>query len=951
MHLSLQQKAKKSHTIPKQHRPHPLYTATPDAFKEKETFNQQYETLFFEHLDRVILQNTIAIEIKKAKIQNILQTTEQALAESQDDPEIIQRQYKTFLLTNNITNHEMNPELQKKLQLITTETTEHRDKTALKSTNSTSNKRKHSKPHPPAQKQSKTHHFLSTGHNPKNLTHNYSSLPLTTADSELLSKGLSFTPTPKLETPHAFFELLHQFDHYATSIRSIYNQQLKTRNLKLPDTHPPSDSNTAYVFRRMKFLKNKPALPSEPQYSCNNQHIENYIHSTKLNISTNLDGMYNSPQKANLTKQQQNTIKKLQKSRNSITIKPADKNLGIVVLDTEDYLKECVEHLSDVNTYRQTQSFPANAITKTLTNTIISFKTSLTSYNEKLYKYLQPTNSHRTPKFYGIPKIHKQFKDIPPIRPIISHSNSLLSHTAQFIDHILQPLAQSYPDYLQNSTALIQALDSVTIPKDAILVTVDVVNLYPSIPQTECLQIVYDEMYKHRDLLIFDPNLIIRLLHININFNYFEFINIIFQQIQGTAMGAAFSPTIANIFMSIFLQRFLQTQKNKPLLLRRYIDDIFLIWPKQHNLTTFINELNSFHPNLQFTYSNSETSADFLDITIYKGDHWNNSSTLEIKTFQKSQNLYQYLHYSSHHPKTTNKGIIIGECIRYIRTNTSKRNYETQLELFKYRLLKRGYPLSIINTYTNKMQYSQRPQLLQSKQQSTKPIMKPIFKCLPPPQYTQLKQIIFKDFHLIRKYMKKPLLIQLCYPTLHKLLIRAQYNPTSEQLVDAILRLSDNQQANEHISTGQLPILKNANNRIKKCNHPRCITCKHLNNNPSFTSTANKTTYKIRHSFTCSSQNVVYLITCSKCKKQYVGMTTKSLRERINHHRTSIRSDTNRYLNNHFNLPDHDITNLKVQPIDTITCKIHTFAELHKLEKFWIHTLVTYIPHGLNATK
>ena len=80
----------------------------------------------------------------------------------------------------------------------------------------------------------------------------------------------------------------------------------------------------------MKFLKNKPALSFEPQYGCNNQHIENYIHSTKLNISTNLDGIYNSPQKANLTKQQQNTIKKLQKSRNTITIKPADKNLGIV---------------------------------------------------------------------------------------------------------------------------------------------------------------------------------------------------------------------------------------------------------------------------------------------------------------------------------------------------------------------------------------------------------------------------------------------------------------------------------------------------------------------------------------------------------------------------------------------------------------------------------------------
>ena len=47
------------------------------------------------------------------------------------------------------------------------------------------------------------------------------------------------------------------------------------------------------------------------------------------------------------------------------------------------------------------------------------------------------------------------------------------------------------------------------------------VSLYPSIPQTECLQIVYEEMDVHCKLLLFDPNLIIKPLHLNMNNYYF----------------------------------------------------------------------------------------------------------------------------------------------------------------------------------------------------------------------------------------------------------------------------------------------------------------------------------------------------------------------------------------------------------------------------------------------
>ena len=64
-------------------------------------------------------------------------------------------------------------------------------------------------------------------------------------------------------------------------------------------------------------------------------------------------------------------------------------------------------------------------------------------------------------------------------------------------------------------------------------------------------------MHKHPHLFTFNPNFIIRLLHLNVNYNYFA---IIFQRIKGTAMGAAFSPVIANIYMSTILNRF----RNQP---------------------------------------------------------------------------------------------------------------------------------------------------------------------------------------------------------------------------------------------------------------------------------------------------------------------------------------------------------------------------------------------------
>ena len=108
--------------------------------------------------------------------------------------------------------------------------------------------------------------------------------------------------------------------------------------------------------------------------------------------------------------------------------------------------------------------FPANSIKKNIENVMIKFKDQL-SHHCCLYQYLQPTQEHMTPKFYSLPKIHKPPNEdgIPPIRPIISHTDS---RTARFIDHVLQLLAQSYSDYTKNSTQLISTLENLITRED-----------------------------------------------------------------------------------------------------------------------------------------------------------------------------------------------------------------------------------------------------------------------------------------------------------------------------------------------------------------------------------------------------------------------------------------------------------------------------------------------------
>ena len=114
---------------------------------------------------------------------------------------------------------------------------------------------------------------------------------------------------------------------------------------------------------------------------------------------------------------------------------------------------------------------------------------------------------------------------------------------------------------------------------------------------------------------------IIELLQVVLTNNFFDFNGKHYHHKSGTAMGTKLAPSYANLFMTKFEQAHVYTYHLQPTMWKRFIDDIFLIWPHDmETLLEFIQHLNTVHPKIKFTSAISPSEIAFLDLTIYHRD-------------------------------------------------------------------------------------------------------------------------------------------------------------------------------------------------------------------------------------------------------------------------------------------------------------------------------------------
>ena len=93
---------------------------------------------------------------------------------------------------------------------------------------------------------------------------------------------------------------------------------------------------------------------------------------------------------------------------------------------------------------------------------------------------------------------------------------------------------------------------------------------------------------------------------------------------------------------------------NRPLIYRRYVDDIFLLFDKRDHVKKFLRYMNSRHKNMKFTFEEEQNDTmSFLDIKITRELGKLTTSVYRKKTFSGV-----YLNYGSFLPVDYKKGLI-----------------------------------------------------------------------------------------------------------------------------------------------------------------------------------------------------------------------------------------------------------------------------------------------------
>ena len=185
---------------------------------------------------------------------------------------------------------------------------------------------------------------------------------------------------------------------------------------------------------------------------------------------------------------------------------------------------------------------------------------------------------------------------------------------SKLLANALNPLVKQFvPAHLNSTTEFISSLKLLQPPAACNFGSIDVTNLYGSIPLFDTdthpgLITIATKFFNDFKASSFLSDIsakdFSKLLKICLLEDCYLFQGKCFTQNSGIAMGNCAAPPLAIIFMH-YIETLIKNQCEGIIFWRRYIDDVFLI--TSNNLLSILHIANSIHPNIKFTL---ETPAD-----------------------------------------------------------------------------------------------------------------------------------------------------------------------------------------------------------------------------------------------------------------------------------------------------------------------------------------------------
>jgi len=326
-------------------------------------------------------------------------------------------------------------------------------------------------------------------------------------------------------------------------------------------------------------------------------------------------------------------------------------------------------------------------------------------YPGEIYQMLsQCTCSEPLPKQpYGLPKDHKD--GALKFRPIVSSFNAASRKLSICMAKVLKPLLALIPAHLESTKQFLEVLPN-SLPQDSYFGSLDVKNLYGSIPLTtststpsvfEVVSSFFSDNNKHTLLSGMHKADFCILLNLCLNFDTIYLNHNTFRQNLGIPMGNNIAPILAIIYMHNLEQQLVHKIGTSLHLLVRYIDDIFFIADKSLTIDSFINTANSINSAIQFTFElpNENNTLPFLDVSV----SYNPSLSTEL--FIKPIHSNSILNFKSHVPKSRKINLVKSEMLRAkICSNTDSNGHRSKNKVLS-RFLANGYPCDFLSKYSH----------------------------------------------------------------------------------------------------------------------------------------------------------------------------------------------------------------------------------------------------------
>ena len=392
------------------------------------------------------------------------------------------------------------------------------------------------------------------------------------------------------------------------------------------------------------------------------------------------------PTKSSLKK---HSILKGLKANSNIIITRPDKGNGVVIIDKEVYIKSIRDLLSDDKKFKILSEDPTVYRQGQLQRRLLKLKKQ-GFFSEEVYNQIYP-NGSKPARIYGLPKMHKTFENVPPFRPIVSSIGTFNYKLASFLGGLVKNV--TFTEYSCSDTfSFLDELSKYDI-KEKFSVSFDVCSLFTNIPLNETLDLAVDLILKKEPQLKITREELRELFEFATSKTNFNFQGMVYEQVDGIAMGSPLAPILANLFMGYNEKNWIEKfEGQKPQFYKRYVDDIFATFDNEDDALNFYNYLNNRHPNIKFTKEyNKNGVLHFLDVSI------TNKATFNTSVYHKPTYTGLLTNFKSFAPFEYKTRLISTLLDRIYKINSSWTGFDLDVKNLSQHLLNNQYPERLID--------------------------------------------------------------------------------------------------------------------------------------------------------------------------------------------------------------------------------------------------------------